>query len=175
MSQAQGRSSVVGNSASAVDAQEVFKNTFKALLDEDYSISNDIQRYQDVLEHALSKEDFSVGMGIYMLPSSLNLNIGSTKGYNNKILINPWGIKICWNIEINKLPRSGNVKHDASDKQTTKEHAMVQDDNLRMLTEKHNVEKLTITFLIVGTGLITYHSWYEIRWHHYYSQLVVLW
>ena len=81
------KSSIVGNSASAVDAQEVFKSTFKALIDEDYSISNDIQRYQDVLEHALSKVDFSVGIGIYMLPSSLNESIGRTKRYNNKILI----------------------------------------------------------------------------------------
>ena len=82
ISQVQARSGIVGNSASAVDAQEVFKSTFKALIDKDHSISNDIQRYQDVLEHALSKVDFSVGIGIYMLPSNLNLSIGSTKGYN---------------------------------------------------------------------------------------------
>ena len=75
----QGRSSIAGNSASAVDAQEVFRSTFKALIDEDYSISNNTQRYQDVLEHTLSKVDFSVGIGIYMLPSNLNLSIGSTK------------------------------------------------------------------------------------------------
>ena len=63
-SQVQARSNIVGTSASAVDAQAVFKSTFKALIDEDYSISNGIQRYQDVLEHALSKVDFSVGLGI---------------------------------------------------------------------------------------------------------------
>ena len=72
-SQVQARSSIVGNSASAVDAQEVFKSTFKALIKEDYSISTDIGRYQGVLEHALSKVDFSVGTGIYILPSNLNL------------------------------------------------------------------------------------------------------
>ena len=160
-SQARARSSIDGNSASAVDAQEVFKNTFKVLIDEDYCISNDIQRYQDVVEHALSKVNFSVGMGIYMLPSNLNLNIGSTKGYNNEILISSAGIKIGTNIEINKdkLPGPENVKHDASDKQPIKEHAMAQGDNLRMLTEKHNNEKQAITFLIVGTGLIAYHFW----------------
>ena len=48
------------------------------LVDEDYSISNDTQRYQDVLERALSNVDFSVGISVYMLPSNLNLNIGST-------------------------------------------------------------------------------------------------
>ena len=75
-SQAQARSSIVGNSAPAVDAQQVFKSTFKVLINEEHSIAIDIERYQEVLEHALSKVDFSVGIGIYMLPSNLNLNIG---------------------------------------------------------------------------------------------------
>ena len=161
-SQAQARSSIVSNSAyAAVDAQEVFKSTFKALIDKDYSISNDIQRYQDVLEHLLSKVDLSVDIGIYILPSNLDLSIGLTKGYNNKIFISSAGMKIGSNIKMNKdkLPGPGNVKYDASDKQSIKEHAMAQDDNLRMLTEKHNDEKLAITFLIVGTGLIAYHFW----------------
>ena len=71
-SQAQARSSIVGNSAPAVDAQQVFKGTFKALINEDYSIGMDIERYQGMLEHALSKVDFSVGTGIFMLPNNLN-------------------------------------------------------------------------------------------------------
>ena len=64
-------------------------------------------------------------------------------------------MKIDSNIELNKLP--GPRNHDPLDKQPIKEHAM--DVNLRMLTEKHNDEKLVITFLIVGTGLIAYHFW----------------
>ena len=64
----------------AVDSQQVFKSTFKALINEEYSIDIDIERYQGVLEHALSKVDFSVGTGIYMLPTKLNLSIGKTKG-----------------------------------------------------------------------------------------------
>ena len=53
-SQAQERSSIVGNSAPAVDAQKVFKSTFKALISEGHSIGIDIERYQGVLEHTLS-------------------------------------------------------------------------------------------------------------------------
>ena len=101
-SQVQARSSIVGNSAPAVDAQQIFKSTFKALINEDYSTGIDIERYQGVLEHALSKEAFSVGTGIYMLPSDLNLNIGKTKGYNNKILTCNKDMKIGSNREINK-------------------------------------------------------------------------
>ena len=48
-SQAQARSSTVGNSAPAVDAQQVFNSTFKALINEVYSIAIDIERYQGVL------------------------------------------------------------------------------------------------------------------------------
>ena len=44
-SQAQARSSIVDNSAPALDVQEVFKSTFKALINEDYSIGTDIERY----------------------------------------------------------------------------------------------------------------------------------
>ena len=54
------------------------------------------------LEHALSKVDFSVRIGIYMLPSDLNLNIGKTKGYNNKILVSNTGMKIGPNRDMNK-------------------------------------------------------------------------
>ena len=86
-SQVQARSSVVGNSESVVDAQQVFKSKFKALINEDYSVSTDIDRYQGVLEHALSKVDFSISTAIYMLPINLNLNIGKTVGYNNIIII----------------------------------------------------------------------------------------
>ena len=99
-SQVQTRSSIVGNSAPAVDAQQLFKDTFKSLINEDLSI--DIEKYQGVLEHALSKVDFSVGIGIYMLPSNLSLNIGKTKGYNNKILVRNTGMKIVSNRDIDK-------------------------------------------------------------------------
>ena len=54
-------------------------NKPKALINDDYSIGIDTERYQGVLEHALSKIDFLVGIDIYMLSSNLNLTIGKTK------------------------------------------------------------------------------------------------
>ena len=161
-SQAQASSSIVGNSAPVVDAQQVFKGTFKALINEDYSIGIDIESYQGVLEHALSKVVFPVGTGIYMLPSNLNLNIGQPKGYNNKILVNNTDMKIGSDRDINRdhkkltppdVPNTviPAARHDPVG--TTILH------NLKMLTEKHNDEKLAITILIVGVGLIAYHFW----------------
>ena len=55
-----------------------------------------------MLEYALSKVDFSVGTSIYMLPSELNLSMGKTRGYNNKILVSNTDMKIGSNKDINK-------------------------------------------------------------------------
>ena len=163
-SQVQARLSIVGNSVPAVDAQNLFMNTFKTLINEDYSIAIDIERYQGALEHALSKVDFSIGVGIYMLPSNLSLNIGKTKGYNNKILVSDTGMKISSNRVINRdhkklpvappvMPKTvaSAVRHDPV--------GVKRSHNLKTLTEKHNDEKLTITLLIVGARLIAYHFW----------------
>lgn len=57
ITQLQGRSSVVGNSASAVNAQYICKSTFKALINGNYSTVDivDIEKYQTSLEQALYK------------------------------------------------------------------------------------------------------------------------
>ena len=150
-SQAQARSTIVGNSAPGVDAQQLFKDTFKSLINEDLSI--DIEKYQGVLEHALSKVDFSVGIGIYMLPSNLNLAIGKKEGCN-KILVSNTGTKIGSNKDINrdhkKFPvvKPNLARHDPVGGR--RPYSL----NLRMLTGKHNDEKLAITAMIVGLGLL---------------------
>ena len=128
---------------------------FKALINEDYFIGIDIERHQGVLEHALSKVDFSVGIGIYMLPSNLNLSIGETKGYKNKILVSNTDMKIGSNRDVNR----DHKKLTPPDMPKKIVIPVAQHDpphNLKMLTEKHNDEKRAITLLIVGVGLITY-------------------
>ena len=157
-SQVQTRSSIAGNSAPAVDAQQVFKSMFKALINEDYSIGIGIERYQGVLEHALSKVDFSVGTGIYMLPSDLNLSIGKTKGYNKKVLVRNTHMKIGSNKDINKDHKKLLVTPPDDDVPKIVIPA-TRYNNLKMLTEKHNEEKLVIGLLVVGAGLIAYNFW----------------
>ena len=99
-SQVKARSAMAGNSVPAVDAQKVFKDTFNGLIRGNLSI--DTEKYQGVLDHTLLKVDFSVGVGIYMLPSNLNLNIGKTKGYNNKVLVGNTDMKIGSNRDRNR-------------------------------------------------------------------------
>ena len=76
------------NAASAVDAPQVFKSTFNSLINEGCSISVNIEWYQSVLEHALSKVDFAIGAGNYMLPNNLNLNKVKTAAYTNNQNLN---------------------------------------------------------------------------------------
>ena len=87
-SQASARSSVVGNTASALTAQSGFLNNFENVVNHRVNIQEDIKRYQGTLSYASSKVDYSVGQNIYMLPSNTELKIKTgTVGYNNKILV----------------------------------------------------------------------------------------
>ena len=95
-----------------------------------------------------------------MLPSNLNLNIGRTKGYNNKILVSNTVMKIRSNRDINKDRKKLAVAMpDVPKKMVISAVQHDQLHNVKMRTERHNDEKLAITLLIVGTGLIAYHFW----------------
>ena len=74
-SQASARSSILGNTASALTAQSAFLNNFENVVNQRVNIQEDIKHYQDTLSYAFSKVDYSIGENIYMLPSNMNLKI----------------------------------------------------------------------------------------------------
>ena len=87
-SQVSARSSIVGNTASALTAQSAFLNNFENVVNCRVDIREDIKRYQDTLSYSSSKVDYSMGENVYMLPSDMNLKIKTgAVGYNNKILL----------------------------------------------------------------------------------------
>ena len=103
-SQASARSSIVGNTTSALTAQSVFLTNFENVVNRRVDICKDIKRYQDTLSYASSKVDYSVGESIYMIPSDINLKIRlRTVGYNNKILISDGKFSLGKNDEVNSL------------------------------------------------------------------------
>ena len=68
-----------------MDAQQVFKSMFNALINDSILVFTDKLFYSIVAtDHALSKADFSKGTDIYTLPSNLNFNLRNTLGYDNK-------------------------------------------------------------------------------------------
>ena len=89
---------------------------------------------------------------MYMLPSNLNLSVGKKKGYNNKILVSNTDMKIGLNRDINK-------DHKKMPPDVPKIVIPEARHDLKMLTKKYNNEKLAITFLIEGAGLIAHQFW----------------
>ena len=93
-----------------------------------------------------------------MLPSDLNSSMGKTKGYNKKKLVSNTNMKISSYKDINKDHKKFPVTPPDDDMPKIMIPAF-RHDHPKILTEKHNDEKLVFTLLIVGAGLIAYHFW----------------
>ena len=103
-SQASARSSIVGNTASALTAQSAFLNKFEDVVNCRVNIQEDIKCYQDTLSYASSKVDYSIGERLYMLPSDMTLKIRpGTVRYNNKILVSNEKFILGKNENVNSL------------------------------------------------------------------------
>ena len=124
-SQASARSSIVGNSASALTAQSAFLNNFENVVNRQVDISEDIKHYQNTLSYASSKVDYGVGEHLYMLPSDMTLKIRlGTVGYNNKILVSNEKFTLGKNEKVNSLetPAIKNHKTNSLETPTIKNH-----------------------------------------------------
>ena len=87
-SQVSARANIVGNTANALTTQQAYLHNFEDIVNRRVDIQSDIKRYEDTLNYASSKVDYSVGAGLYMLPSNMNLRIKrGVSGYNNEILV----------------------------------------------------------------------------------------
>ena len=123
-SQASARSSIVGNTASALTAQSAFLNNFEDIVNRSVKIQEDIKRHQDTLSYASRKADYSVGQNIYMLPSNMELKIKTgTVGYNSKILVSNGNFSLGKNDEVNLItPAIKNHKTNSLETPTIKNH-----------------------------------------------------
>ena len=172
-SQASARSSVVGNTASALTAQSAFLNNFENVVNRKVNIQEDIKHYQDTLSYASSKVDYSIGQNIYMLPSNMELKIKTgTVGYNNKILISNGNFSLGKNDDVNLMtPASKNHKTNSleapamkSTKTATRqEHnsndvltqaPAISQKNQEPKTITHNNEKIALVLALAGSFAI---------------------
>ena len=65
-SQASARSSIIGNTVSALTAQSAFLNNFENVVNRRVHIWEDIKRYQGTYSYASSKVDYSVRESIHI-------------------------------------------------------------------------------------------------------------
>ena len=148
-SQAGARNGIIGNVAEAVVAQRLFHDNLEDVINKAVSLQDDISRYQNTLKYARSSLDYSVGKGLYMLPSDMLLKPLNQviAGYNDKIVVNTSGFNLGKTVILQKTPTktrqnkvvSGARKHV----RTFKDHR---------LAAQHQDEK---TAVILGIGGLT--------------------
>ena len=95
-SQAAARHGILGDTAPALVAQRIFYDNLEDVINKVVSLEDDIGRYQSTLKYARSTSDYSVGKGLYMLPSDLLLKPLNQviEGYNDKIVVNTSGFEL---------------------------------------------------------------------------------
>ena len=114
----------------------------------------------------MSKADFSVGGGMYMLLSNMNLNIIKTQGFNNKILISESSYKLGFNNKVNAIAKQKTAikpkqKTVITPKQKTTTLKKLRPHNreAKISVQNHNDEKIALLLLMTGTTLVIYHFW----------------
>ena len=157
-SQASARSSIVGNSASALTAQSAFLNNFENIVNRRVDIRGDMRRYQDTLSYTLSKVDYSLGEHLYMLPSNMTLKIRpGTVGYNNKILISDEKFILGKNEKVNlmvpviKSHNTNSIEPTTITASQELTHApAISQKNQKPKTTTHNDGKIALVLALAG-------------------------
>ena len=85
-SQVSTRTSILGT-GTAFDAQKQFIVNLEDSIDSPVDLPEQIKKYQDTLRYARSKVNFVFGIGLYMCPGNLEMQIGVIQDYNNEIVI----------------------------------------------------------------------------------------
>ena len=98
--QAQIRSSILGT-GTAFDTQKQFLANIEDAVSSPVDLPSAVARYQDMLRYARSKVDYVFGIGLYMSPSNMELQIGTIRDYNNEIVIAGQGQNLGFNHGIN--------------------------------------------------------------------------
>ena len=85
-SQSQTRTNILGT-GTAFDAQKQYLANIEDAINSPVDLPSQIARYQNTLKYARSKVDFVYGIGLYMSPSNMELQIGTIEDYNNEVVI----------------------------------------------------------------------------------------
>ena len=157
-SQASARSSIVGNTASALTAQSAFLNNFENVVNCRVDISEDKKHYQNTLSYASSKVDYSVGEHLYMLPSDMTLKIRpGTVGYNNKILVSNEKFILGKHEKVNSVPvmKSHKVTQTATRPNRNSNDELSHAPNISHKPQEpktitHNDEKIALVLALAG-------------------------
>ena len=154
--QSQTRSNIV-KSGTRFDAQKQFLANLEDAINSPVDLPGSITRYQNTLKFARSKVDYAVGFGLYMLPSDLQLLVGTRPNYNNEIVIAGEKEKLGLNDDINNKhvghfvlkgvtkPKPQEILEDDSEVKPS-EH-IKENDN-------HEAQKIALSVILISGGLL---------------------
>ena len=140
-------------------------NNFEDIVNRRVDIREDLKHYQDTLNYASSKVDYSVGEHLYMLPSDMTLKIRQgTVGYNNKILVSDAKFNLGKNDEVNlavpatkshktnslETPAIKNHKTNSLETPTIESHSNTTQGLTHTPTISHEDEKAFFILLLTG-------------------------
>ena len=115
------RSSIVGNSGGAVEAQQEMMKLFEsAVIEEDLSTS--VQRYQLAVQEAKLRLDMAIAPGIWLMPSNLVINTESIVGYNNELQKATLDMKFGVNETVNEKNKKVGIKHNMGESKVKLPH-----------------------------------------------------
>ena len=108
--QASSRHGILGNTAPVLAAQRIFYDNLRDVIDKAVSLKDDIERYQRSLKYARSTLDYSIGKGLYMLPSDMLLKPLNRviEGYNDMTVVNTSSLELGRHVEKHNFPTTVN-------------------------------------------------------------------
>ena len=119
------RSSIVGDSGGAVEAQQEMMKLFEsAVIEEDLATS--VQRYQLAVQEAKLRLDLAIAPGIWLMPSNLVINTESIVGYNNELQKATENMRFGVNVGVNEKSKAVGIKHNLGDSKVNLPHVVVK-------------------------------------------------
>ena len=161
-SQSAARHAILGKNAQAITAQRLFYDNLEDVINKSVSLQDDIARYQNVLKYARSSLDYSVGEGLYMLPSDMLLKPLNQviDGYNDKIVLNTSGHalgRVIPHVETaaHAEPQGDPLTRPQVDRPQQRRPLQVLRQRPPHVSplEAHNEEKMALTLGLVGLAL----------------------
>ena len=140
--QAQTRSNIINS----FDAQKQFLNNLEDAINSAEDLPSSIDRYQNTLRYARSKVDYVVGYNLYMIPSDMQMQIGTITNYNNEILIATPEQKMGLNLSINDAHKNTVLISTPS--------IVHQPIHTAKGSELHELNKTALVLGGIGLGLI---------------------
>ena len=134
---AQSQERTILGTGKAFDVQKQFLTNVEDVINSEVDLPSSIERYQLVLQYARSKVDFVVGSGLYMMPSDMDLYIGTINGYNNLITIATDDLQLGFNDDINEEQQIQQYQFESP----KDDFELVSDDPALQLQQEESMNK----------------------------------